>query len=201
MDGFHILYIFVCFPSMRQAIAISLILTQLFILGGYKLMLRSFEWRADRRMEARIDASRFEESELREIRVPVNLPYHSDWADFEPYSGTVEIGGVHYNYVKRRLVKDTMVLLVLPNTDRTRITHARETFYTLVNDLGLSDEGKESIPPQKSVKPFQSEYPVLHAIRLPEAPMGEIVGHKALSDGRAVECWRAVPHQPPECRA
>ena len=187
---------------MRRAIAISLILTQLFTLGGYRLLLRSFELRADRRMEARIDASRFEESELKEIRVPVNLPYHSDWADFEPYSGTVEIGGVHYNYVKRRLVKDTMVLMVLPNTDRTRITHARETFYTLVNDLGrLSDEGRESAPPQKSVKPFQFEYPFLHAIRLPEAPMEDIVGQKAFADGRIAEGWHSVPYQPPECRA
>lgn len=186
---------------MRRAIGISLILLQLFTLGGYRLLIRSFELRADRRMEARIDASRFEEYELKEIRVPVNLPYHTDWADFERYSGEVEIDGVHYSCVKRRMVNDTMVLLVLPNADRTRITHARETFFTLVNDLGrLSDDGRVPAPPHKSIKPFSSEYPGFHAMGWPEPPVEDTLVHMAFAEGRIAEGWHPVPHRPPEWR-
>lgn len=183
---------------MRQAIAISLMLTQLFILGGYRLLFRGFEHRAERRMAARIDDSRYDERLLREIRVPVNLPYHSDWPDFEPYSGDIEIGGVHYSCVKRRLVKDTMVLLVLPNTDRMRVTHARETFYALVNDLErLSEDGPAPPPPANPVKPFSSEYPAGVQASAPEAPSPDRPVHRARPVGSTASGWHTSPFRPP----
>jgi hypothetical protein len=194
--------IFVCQPVMKQAVAASLLLVQLFTLGGYRLLFRGFEHRAERRMAARIDDSRYDERLLREIRVPVNLPYQIDWPDFEPYSGDIEIGGVHYSYVKRRLVRDTMVLLVLPNTDRMRVTHARETFYALVNDLErLSEDGPVTPPPAKPVKPFSSEYPASDLASVPSAPCPEPSVHLMLPLGHISAGWQPSPFRPPGCLA
>lgn len=128
---------------MRRLTAILLLLVFLFNLGGYQLMFLQLEKESGRQLLAQIDSNAYNESDLIEIRVPINLPYHQNWTDYERYDGEVVVDGVHYNYVKRRLVNDSMSFLCLPNTDRSRLQNARETFFSLVNDIETQD-GKQT---------------------------------------------------------
>jgi hypothetical protein len=59
---------------------------------------------------------------------------------------------VHYNYVKRKLYNDTLILLCLPNTEKTRVFNARETFFSLVNDLQQEQPNRSHPAPVKTVK-------------------------------------------------
>lgn len=128
---------------MRPLSAILILLVYLFNLGGYQLMFLHLEKESGRQFMAQIDNNAYDEADLIEIRVPINLPYHQNWADYERYDGEVVVDGVHYSYVKRKLVNDSMSFLCLPNTNRSRLQNARETFFSLVNDI-QSDDGKHS---------------------------------------------------------
>lgn len=134
---------------MRPVWAISLFLLHLFNLGGYQLLFKHLEGESNIRLVAKIDHQDYDERNLMEIKVPIHLPYQLDWADYERIDGEIVLEGVHYNYVKRKLVNDTMTFLCLPNTEKTQIHHARETFYSLVNDLQqeASNQESSSVPP------------------------------------------------------
>jgi hypothetical protein len=134
---------------MRPVWAISLLLLHLFNMGGYQLMFKHFEGVSNARLVAKIDHKDYDEKNLLEIKVPIHLPYQLDWADYERVDGEIVLEGVHYNYVKRKLVNDTMTFLCLPNAEKTQIHHARETFYSLVNDLQQETSNQESgsVPP------------------------------------------------------
>ncbi|MEY2595183.1 MAG: hypothetical protein RI965_455 [Bacteroidota bacterium] len=146
---------------MRPIWAISLLLLHLFNMGGYQLLFKHFEEVSNTRLVAKIDHQDYDEKNLLEIKVPIHLPYQLDWADYERVDGEIVLEGVHYNYVKRKLVNDTMTFLCLPNTEKTQIHHARETFYSLVNDLQQETSNQESgsVPPtSKPIKFNVSEF-------------------------------------------
>ncbi len=109
-------------------------------------------------MVARIDRSEYNDNDLIEVKVPVNLPYQTNWQDFERYDGEIQIAGVHYNYVKRKLQNDTLILMCIPNTDKMKLFNARETFFSLVNDMQQNEHGKQHPLPVKPVKIFMAEY-------------------------------------------
>jgi hypothetical protein len=99
---------------------------------------------SDVKLEARFDNNDYDESQLIEIRVPMHLPYHNDWTDYERYDGEVEIKGVHYKYVKRKVENGELVLLCLPNNEKQMLQSARDNFFKLVNDLQQPNSGKKS---------------------------------------------------------
>jgi len=99
---------------------------------------------SDSSLEAKLEKQEYDESQLIELRVPINLPYHNDWTGFESYSGEVEIDGVHYKYVKRKVERGELVLMCLPNTEKLQIQNARDNFFKLVNDLQQNQSGKKS---------------------------------------------------------
>lgn len=111
------------------------------------------EGKADYALETRIDNNDYDESSLIEIRVPLNVPYLSDnTAAFERYNGELELDGVHYKYVKRKIENGELVLLCLPNKSKTELQNSREEFFKLVNDLNHTQtKGKTNTTSFKSV--------------------------------------------------
>ena len=111
---------------------------------GYQLLTGYLQSKADARMVAQLDRNDFDESQLIEIRVPINLPYHNDWQEFERYDGQIEIEGKHYKYVKRKVEKGELVLLCIPDQSRQLLQTARDNFFSLVNDLQQNSTNKKS---------------------------------------------------------
>lgn len=120
-------------------------------------MSHYFENKADEAVEASIDNSTYDESSLIEIRVTLNTPYYSGTRDFESFNGEIELDGVHYKYVKRKVEKGELVLLCLPNENKTRIRNSRVDFFKLVNDLNESSQSNEKHA-ASSFKVFTTEY-------------------------------------------
>jgi hypothetical protein len=120
---------------LKKLAAIILLLLLFFNWYGYRLLSDFMQQRSDSRLEARIDQNDYDESQLIELRVPMNLPYHNDWAEFERFNGEIEIDGVHYKYVKRKVENGELVLMCLPNSEKQLIQSARDNFFKLVNDL------------------------------------------------------------------
>ena len=118
----------------------------LFNLGGYRWVMNMIEQKANARLEARLDNNEYDEASLLEIKVPLDLPYQTDWKDFERCDGAIEFNNVHYKYVKRKIEGGFMILKCIPNETRQQLTNARDYFFQLVNDLEQTKPAKKSSP-------------------------------------------------------
>ena len=143
---------------MKQGVAILLLALHLFNLGGYQLVFSKASHAAADRFISQLDNKEYSDSQLIEVKVPVNLPYQSNWSDFERYDGEIQIAGVHYNYVKRKLYNDTLILMCIPNAEQMKIASAKEAFFSLVNNLQHPGQQKAPAAPEKAVKSITSEY-------------------------------------------
>ena len=143
---------------MRQLSAIFLILIFLFNLTGYRLLLQYWEARENTKMEVKLDQQQYDEKDLVEVKIPIHLPYHSNWNDFEKYDGEIDIDGVHYKYVKRKIFNDSLVLLCIPDKIKTKINTARDEFFSLVNDLQKDTGNAKSSHPSVSFQFSAGDY-------------------------------------------
>ena len=102
---------------------------------GYRIIAFVLEQRAGRVAEARFDKNDYDESQLLEINIPFKLPDTTEWKDFERINGEIEVNGKYYKYVKRKVITDSLVLLCLPDYEKSRLESARDKFFELVNGL------------------------------------------------------------------
>lgn len=124
---------------------------------GYRLLTGYLQHKADRQLEAQLDRNEYDESQLIEMRVPLNMPYQTQSSGFERIDGEIEIEGTHYKYVKRKIEKGELVLLCLPNHSKMQLKSAADEFYQLVNDLQNPVQNKDSSP-APSLKSPVTEY-------------------------------------------
>ncbi|MBX3254725.1 MAG: hypothetical protein KF862_11340 [Chitinophagaceae bacterium] len=109
-------------------------------------MFRYLHQQNSRRTLQIIEKGYYTDDELILVKVPVLLPYATNWNEYERYDGEIEWGGVHYNYVKRKVLNDTLYLLCLPDIERTRLTNAHNRYAGKMNDLSSSSQkGKEIV--------------------------------------------------------
>jgi hypothetical protein len=113
---------------------------------GYQLLSSYLQNRCNERLEARLDRHNYDESQLVSVKVPItSLAYYNPSAGFERVDGQIEIDGIQYKYVKRRLFKDSLELLCIPNQASMRLQTARNDFFRQVNDLQQQDnQGKKA---------------------------------------------------------
>jgi hypothetical protein len=183
---------------VRSFFAIVLIAVHLFNMGGYRFIFDHFEQKAEEKLVSKLDRSEYKDSELIEVKVPIQLPYQIDWKDFERYDGEIEIEGVHYNYVKRKVQNDTLILLCIPNTDKMKIYNAREEFFSLVNNLQQNTDGQ--IPPAKNIilKTITTDFnsqSIDFVLASPSSPEDE---KKCFNDKLIPSYALPSPGQPPE---
>ena len=164
---------------------------------GYRLLSGFMENKADIALETRIDQSDYDETTLIEIRVPLNAPYLSDnTTEFERYDGELELDGIHYKYVKRKVVNGELVLLCLPNKSKTEIQNSREEFFKLVNDLNHSqNKSKSTTSTYKSVTTEYKETNNLWTIQ-PVAVTPIAFNNAVRSD--ITPGYNSAPEQPPK---
>ena len=120
---------------MKRVASILLLGILLFNWGGYRLFTDWLEQNADTKLDTSLDAHTYNESDLISIKVAANLPYYTNSANYERVNGEIDIKGLHYKYVKRRLYNDSVELLCIPNIAKTGLENARNDFYRLANDL------------------------------------------------------------------
>ena len=116
----------------------------LFNLTGYNFLFRYYIHQSDKEISQRADINDFSEASLVEVKVKLNLPYLTDWSDYQRYDGEMEVNGIHYNYVKRKVSLDTLYLLCLPNELKTKLYHTSTDYAMKANDLPAEKQNKNS---------------------------------------------------------
>jgi hypothetical protein len=181
---------------VKQTASILLLTILAFNWVGYRFVSNILERKADLALETRIDNSDYDESSLIELRVKLNAPYMAGTSlSFERYDGEVEIDGVHYKYVKRKVVDGELVLLCIPNDNKTKILNSKVDFFKMVNDLNNPSQSKDKNT--SGSKTFTTEYKQ-------EDNTWTILGLNILqpqyciaADSYFSSPYRNVPEQPP----
>lgn len=122
-------------------------------ISGYHIIFHYFIEQSDNQLVQQLDKNQYNDAELIELKLALHLPYMNNNSDYARVEGEIEIDGTHYNYVKRKVSNDTLYLLCLPNSVKTKLFEARNNFSAQAADLPAS--GK-----QNSIKKIQllSEY-------------------------------------------
>ena len=183
---------------MRKIAAIILLLILLFNWVGYRLVSNLLQYRANVQLEAKLDKNDYRDDQLIEIKVPLNLPYQLNWKSFERFDGEIDIDGIHYKYVKRKVYNDSLVLLCLPNKTKHNIEKAKEDYFKIVNDIDPASSQKKS-DNNLSFKNILSEFFV-------EQPFRLNINYECLKTTHFVSetlflsaSLQDTPERPPEC--
>ena len=87
----------------------------------------------------------YDQAELVSIKVPANyMAYCHHSVQFENFNGQIEISGVPYNFVKRRIYNDSIEMLCIPNQKMMELQNCENDFLKLVNDLKPLAQNKKS---------------------------------------------------------
>lgn len=111
-------------------------------------MIHYFEDKATTRLEQKLETGDYDESLLMEVKIPLQLPYYTNWTEYERHYGETEWNGQHYQYVKRKLYNDTLYLLCIPHTEKNNIQTAAADIFRSVNNI------QHDGAPQKSNQPI-----------------------------------------------
>jgi hypothetical protein len=183
--------------ELKSLTAILLLFLLAFNWVGYRMFMNLLEQKASLSLQQQLDNEQYDDKNLVEVKIPINLPYLSNWSSFEKFQGETEINGIYYKYVKRRLVNDTLILLCIPNTEKNELRIARSDFFKQVNDLPSNNNKTSSGKDQVSKAPTV-DYLLNDASIEIVANNALPLHHSAYSDKLSL-ISRLVAEQPPDC--
>jgi len=79
-------------------------------------------------MIASLDNNQYDENDLLQIKFALNTPYIQNNCSYERCDGQVELNGVQYNYVKRKVENDTLYLYCIANKEKTNISTSKSLY-------------------------------------------------------------------------
>ncbi len=166
-------------------------------MGGYRFVFDKLEKDASVQLIDKLDNEEYSDEQLIEMKVPLPMPYQTNWSSFERYNGEIQIEGVHYNYVKRKVWNDTLILLCIPNHDKMQLNSAKEQFFSLVNDL---DQKGKDIPAPKAniVKSITTDYQATETLATLVPPVTEMVTYTNFNSSMPPSVALDDPYQPPK---
>jgi hypothetical protein len=145
---------------LKKIYSILFLFMLLFNWVGFRLLNYILEDRANKQLETALDNNDYDKSDLVSIKIPVSyLPYYNNSSSFERVDGRVEIQGIEYRYVKRRIFNDSLELLCIPNHAVMKMRAVKDEFLRFLNDLHSSTgTGKSTNNHHGSTKIFAIEY-------------------------------------------
>ncbi|HEX6194227.1 MAG TPA: hypothetical protein VFZ42_17760 [Chitinophagaceae bacterium] len=111
---------------MRKIAAIFLMFILLFNTGGYRIAIHLLTNKTSQELEARIDNREYDESQLVEVKIEMNLPYQDRYTDFERHYGELELNGRSYTYVERKIEGNVVIFKCIANDSREQLEAIRD---------------------------------------------------------------------------
>jgi hypothetical protein len=106
---------------VRKVVAILFLLIICFNIVGYRYVFMVLSTKADSHLETQIDNFDYDESQLVEIRVDLNIPYQERYTEFERQYGEITIDGKPYTYVMRKMEGTVLILKCLHNIYKEKL--------------------------------------------------------------------------------
>ncbi|WP_423148614.1 hypothetical protein [Rubrolithibacter danxiaensis] len=132
-------------------------------------------------------------SELIEIRVPVNLSGLQDYKEYELFNGLIHLKDATYHFVKFRLTEDAMYFICLPKTVVGKETKGFEIFAPNISDTNPKKNNdslkKNSLSSEYNYEPVSYSFLKVEFIK----PLISIY-----TPSRILDCFIDIPGEPPE---
>ena len=148
---------------MKKGASIFLLLVFLFNIIGYKAFFFYLEQQADIRIESKIQLLNEFDDRLITIKIPINLPYQTDWREFESIDGEMSFKGKTYKYVKRKVLRDTLILLCIDHTEKFQIEKKSADYFQKVNDI-TTETSKKPVLKQVKTDYYQESKSLLSSL-------------------------------------
>lgn len=151
--------------------------------------------KADATLEAVIDNESYEESQLIEMRVALNMPYQERHTDFERHYGEITIDGKAYTYVKRKIEGNVLVLKCIANKQKQQLKEKEDAITKANNGQDQQDNKKQS---NSFLKIFGSDYDHKNQSYSLSALEISINKYSSACSGSTKDVLIKTPHQPPK---
>jgi hypothetical protein len=142
--------------SLRKIAAILFMLVFAFNLCGYRFVISILQTKADARLEAQIDNSEYDESQLIEMQVPLNMAYQTRYTEFERHYGEITIDGKAYTYVKRKIAGDVLILKCIANESKQELRSTEDGI--VKSNSGQDQDNNTGKKQTTSLKGFSGDY-------------------------------------------
>jgi len=143
---------------LKKFAAISLLSLLLFNWFGYRLWTFYIEQKAQEDFQL-ADNTYDDDAQLISLKVPItNLSYYLNSKEFERVDGKIEIGGVQYKYVKRRIYNDSLEVLCIPDQLAIKLKAVKNEFFRYANDLQHTGQGKRQDADRYAGRYFSVDY-------------------------------------------
>ena len=130
----------------------------LFNTGGYTLIFQYFINQSDNQITKQIYENKVDATQLVQIKLPVHSEGLQDWPDYERVQGQIQLKNGFYNYVGVKMTRDTMYLVCIANSTKTKLFNANLIVAKNVSDAPLSKKGQEA--PMKKAPSISSDYTI-----------------------------------------
>ena len=95
-------------------------------------------------MQVNLDQKKYNEADLVSFKLPLNQPYIINTDGYESLEGNMDYNGVNYQFIKKRIINDTLEIVCIPNMTRTQIDNNNEDFAKQLSDIVNASTSKKS---------------------------------------------------------
>lgn len=184
---------------LRKIASILLIFILFFNLGGYRVIIPLLQHQSDRKLEALLDNNDYDESQLIEVRVALNMPYQQRVTKFERHYGQIEIDGQLYTYVKSRIEGDVAIFKCIANESGQQLKSIQDNLTKCNSGVDMDHPGQSKQSPSSFAKNVLSDYDDQNQLLAasPFVALGSVTS--SYFSFFIPVCTKLTPHQPPEC--
>jgi hypothetical protein len=143
---------------VKKFATILLLLLLLFNFVGYRLWFSVLQQKANNEIVATIDKQNYNDADLIALTVPLSMPYLTDSKDFKRKDGEITLNGKVYHYVKEKVSNGNLVLMCLPDVQKTQLQTAKNDFFASQVDLQSNSTSKKSGDNSQVIKLVISDY-------------------------------------------
>jgi hypothetical protein len=157
---------------------------------------------SDGRLEAGLDNNLYDDAQLIEIKIPMNLPYQTNWSAYQRCDGEVEFNNVLYKYVKRKVANDTLYVMCIPNMKKMQLESLKNDFFKNTNDLSQNNSNKSNNSKNILSKNLQNDYDgYSFSLQCVSASADLPAFWRFLKAEGIISSFHVSPEQPPETNA
>ena len=118
----------------------------LFNMVSYRFVFTMLDNVASQKQNAKLDAGDYDEANLIEISIPLNMPYQDRVTEFERHYGEITVDGVVYTYVKMKVDHNQLILKCIPDLNRQQIKDSENNLAKANSSQDMDNTGKKQHP-------------------------------------------------------
>jgi len=152
---------------------------------------------ADQHLEMAMDNNEYNSDELLSVKKSLNLPYYNNTREFTRMDGEIEVNGTFYKYVKCRIYNDSLELLCLPNTQKTKLVQAKDDFFKITADIQKKNSEKNKSN-SGSLKKMLSDFVASESFAEDLIRSRSVLSYAVLHTPHLGDLYKRFVEQPPD---